>query len=566
MKHRFAPAAFVVVLVVAFVAATPPAHAANAKPAKAAIASAHKLATDAGFEVLAEGGNAFDAAVAVAAALSVLEPQSSGIGGGGLFLLHRASDGKETMVDAREMAPAAVDANDYIDAEGNANRDHSTIGALSAAIPGEPAGLVWIASHYGKLPLSKSLAPAIRLAREGYEPDSRFLGELARRKEAIKRFPASAALYLVDGEVPKQGWVFRTPDLARVLESIAAHGNDGFYKGDLAKKLVDGVRAEGGRWTLEDLAQYEVKERKPLTTPYKGYRLVTAPPPSSGGIAIAEILNILAGYDLSKYDHAHQVHLAVEAMRRAYRDRAEYLGDPDFVEMPIRLLTSPDYAAGLRASIHPDKATPSDLLPGYLDTQQGVSTSHFSIVDTEGNLVSATQTVNLIFGSALVVPGTGFVLNDEMDDFALVAGKPNAYGLLGNDRNAPKPHSRPLSSMSPSFVDGPDRLAVLGTPGGSAIITMTLEGILAFIAGEEPEQFVANRRYHHQYMPDVINAEKGALSDDDIRALEAMGHRINVAAGTWPYGFMNAVSWDRKTGEMHAASDPRGTSGSGQVR
>ena len=278
MKHRFgfALAAFVV----AFVAASPLAHAAEAKPAKAAIASAHKLATDAGFEVLAEGGNAFDAAVAVAAALSVLEPQSSGIGGGGLFLLRRASDGKETMVDAREMAPAAVDSNDYVDANGNADRDHSTKGALSAAIPGEPAGLVWIASHYGKLPLSKSLAPAIRLARDGYKPDSRFLGELARRKDVIKRFPASAALYLVDGEVPKEGWVFRTPDLARVLETIAAHGNDGFYKGDLAKKLVDGVRAEGGRWTLEDLAQYEVKERKPLTTEYKGYRMVTAPPPS----------------------------------------------------------------------------------------------------------------------------------------------------------------------------------------------------------------------------------------------------------------------------------------------
>jgi gamma-glutamyltranspeptidase/glutathione hydrolase len=561
----------VAVFAVAFLIATgcvlsESALADTGKPGRAAIASAHKLATDAGFEVLGEGGNAFDAAVAVAAALSVLEPQSSGIGGGGLFLLRRASDGKETMVDAREMAPAAVDAKDYLKPDGEANRDHSTIGPLSAAIPGEPAGLVYIAQHYGKLPLSKSLAPAIRLAREGYKPDARFLGELARRKEAIKRFPASAALYLVDGEAPQEGWVFKTPDLAHVLELIAAHGNDGFYKGEIARKLVDGVRAEGGRWTLDDLAAYEVKERKPLTSEYKGYHMVTAPPPSSGGIAIAEILNILSGYDLSKYDHAHQVHLAVEAMRRAYRDRAEYLGDPDFVQMPIARLMSLDYAAGLRASIHPEKATPSDLLPGYLDTQHGVSTSHFSIIDKDGNLVSATQTVNLIFGSAFVVAGTGFVLNDEMDDFALVAGKPNAYGLLGNDRNAPKPHSRPLSSMSPSFVYGPDRLAVLGTPGGSSIITMTLEGILAFIGGETPEQFVANRRYHHQYMPDVINAEKDALSADDIQVLEAMGPKINVAAGTWGYGFMNAVSWDRKTGEMHAAADPRGVSGSGQVR
>jgi len=560
MKRVFAVFAF------AFLLTTGCAFADTSKPGRAAIASAHKLATDAGFEVLNEGGNAFDAAVAVAAALSVLEPQSSGIGGGGLFLLRRASDGKETMVDAREMAPAAVDPNDYLKPDGEANRDHSTNGPLSAAIPGEPAGLVYLAQHYGKLPLAKSLAPAIRLAREGYEPDSRFLGGLARRTDVIRRFPASVALYLVNGEVPKEGWVFKTPDLAHVLELLAAHGNDGFYKGEIAKKLVDGVRAEGGRWTLDDLAAYEVKERKPLTSEYKGYHMVTAPPPSSGGIAIAEILNILSGYDLSKYDHAHQVHLAVEAMRRAYRDRAEYLGDPDFVQMPIAQLMSLDYAAGLRASIHPDKATPSDLLPGYLDTQQGLSTSHFSIIDKDGNLVSATQTVNLTFGSAFVVPGTGFVLNDEMDDFALVAGKPNAYGLLGNDRNAPKPHSRPLSSMSPSFVYGPDRLAVLGTPGGSSIITMTLEGILAFIGGETPEQFVANRRYHHQYMPDVISAEKDALSADDIQVLEAMGHKINVAAGTWGYGFMNAVSWDRKSGEMHAAADPRGVSGSGQVR
>jgi gamma-glutamyltranspeptidase/glutathione hydrolase len=555
-----------VVFAFAFLIATGCAFADTGKPGRAAIASAHKLATDAGFEVLGEGGNAFDAAVAVAAALAVLEPQSSGIGGGGLFLLRRASDGKETMVDAREMAPAAVDPKDYLKPDGEANRDHSTIGPLSAAIPGEPAGIVWIAQHYGKLPLSKSLAPAIRLARGGYKPDSRSLGAIARRKDAIKRFPGSAALYLVDGEAPQDGWVFKTPDLARVLELIAAHGNDGFYKGDLAKTLVDGVHSEGGRWTLDDLAAYTVKERKPLSSEYKGYHMVTAPPPSSGGIAIAEILNILSGYDLSKYDHAHQVHFAVEAMRRAYRDRAEYLGDPDFVQMPIERLMSSDYAAGLRASIHPEKATPSDMLPGYLDTQQGLSTSHFSIIDKDGNLVSATQTVNLTFGSAFVVPGTGFVLNDEMDDFALVAGKPNAYGLLGNDRNAPKPHSRPLSSMSPSFVYGPDRLAVLGTPGGSSIITMTLEGILAFIGGETPEQFVANRRYHHQYMPDVIDAEKDALSAEDIQVLEAMGHKVNVAAGTWGYGFMNAVSWDRKSGEMHAAADPRGVSGSGQVR
>jgi len=534
------------------------------KPGHAAIASAHKLATDAGFEALAAGGNAFDAAVAVAAALSVLEPQSSGIGGGGFFLLRRASDGKETMIDARETAPAAVDAKDYVNANGEPDRNHSVNGPLSAAIPGQPAALVWMAEHYGKLPLTKTLAPAIRLARDGFKPDSRFLGELADRQEVIKRFPASVALYLPNGEVPKEGWVFKTPDLARLLEAIAEHGNDAFYRGDFARKLVDGVHAEGGRWTLDDLASYTVKEREPLTVDYRGYHVVTAPPPSSGGIAIAEILNVLGGYDLGKFDRAHQVHLAVEAMRRAYRDRAEYLGDPDFIKMPIGMLMSPDYAAGLRASIHPDKATPSDMLAGYLNTPQGTHTSHFSIIDKDGNIVSATQTVNLLFGSGFVVPGTGFVLNDEMDDFALVAGKPNAFGLVGNDNNAPRPGSRPLSSMSPSFVVGADRIGVIGTPGGSRIITMVVEGILAFIDGETPEKFVANRRYHHQYLPDVISAEKGALTADEVKALEAMGHKVNESERTW--GFMNAVSWDKKTGKMHAASDPRGVSGSGAVK
>ena len=540
------------------------------KPGHAAIASAHTLATQAGFEVLAQGGNAFDAAVAVAAMLSVVEPQSSGIGGGGMFLLHRASDGKDIFVDARETAPAAVDAKDYLEANGDLNKDHSLNGALSAAIPGEPAGLVWVAEHYGKLPLAKSLAPAIRIARAGFAPDARFLSEVGYRKEIFKRYPASVALYLDQGEVPKPGWVLKSPDLAGTLELIAAQGNAGFYHGAFAQKLVDGVRAAGGRWLLQDLADYQVKEREPIAFDYRNmadnnvWRIVTAPPPSSGGIAIEEMLNILSGFDLSKFDPAHRVHLIVEAMRRAYRDRAQYLGDPDYVKMPLDELSSPLYAAGLRASIHPDKATPSDLLPGYMDPPQGPHTTHFSIIDKDGNMVSATQTVNFVFGSCMVVAGTGFLLNDEMDDFALVAGKPNVYGVVGSDANAPKAGRRPLSSMSPSFVIGADRIGVIGTPGGSRIITMVLEGILAFVDGELPEKFVANPRYHHQYLPDAISAERNAFSADEVKALEAMGHKVSESERTW--GFMNAVSWDRKTGKLHAASDPRGQSGSGVVK
>ena len=534
------------------------------KPGHAAIASAHKLATEAGFDVLGQGGNAFDAAVAVAAALSVVEPQSSGIGGGGLFLLHRASDGKDLMIDARETAPASTDAKQYLDAQGNLDQDKSWNGPLAAGIPGEPAGLVWLAEHYGKLPLAKSLAPAIRIAREGFTPDARLLDAIGERIEVIKRYPASAALLLDHGAAPKDGWIFKNPDIARTLELIATHGNEGFYRGEFAQHLVDGINAVGGHWSLQDLADYRAKEREPLTFDYRGWRIVTAPPPSSGGIVLEEMLNILSGYELTKLDRVHRVHTIVEAMRRAYRDRAAYLGDPDFVKMPLDELGSPLYAAGLRASIHPEKATPSDMLPGYLPKSERDHTSHFSIIDTDGNMVSATQTVNLSLGDALVVPGTGFVMNDEMDDFALKAGAPNAFGLVGNEANAPKPGHRPLSSMTPSFVMGSDRIGVIGTPGGSTIITQVLEGILAFIDGELPAQIVANPRYHHQYLPDMISAEHGTFSVEEVKALEAMGHKVSERSHPW--GFMNVVSWDRKNGKLYAGSDSRRASGSGMVK
>jgi gamma-glutamyltranspeptidase/glutathione hydrolase len=532
-----------------------------ARPGHAAIASAHKLATDAGFEVLDAGGNAFDAAVAVAAALSVVEPQSSGIGGGGLFLLHRAGDGKDVMIDAREAAPASIDAKQYLDAQGNLDQDKSWNGPLAAAIPGEPAGLVWLAEHYGKLPLAKSLAPAIRVAREGFQPDARLLDAIGERIDVIKRYPAAAALYLQDGGAPKAGWTFKNPDIARTLELI---GRGDFYRGEFAQRLVDGINATGGKWTLKDLSDYQAKERTPLAFDYRGWHIVTAPPPSSGGIVLEEILNILAGYDLAQLDRVHRVHTIVEAMRRAYRDRAAYLGDPDFVKMPLDELGSPLYAAGLRASIHPEKATPSDMLPGYMNKSERDHTSHFSIIDADGNMVSATQTVNLSLGDALVVPGTGFVMNNEMDDFALKAGAPNAFGLVGNDANAPKPGHRPLSSMTPSFVIGADRIGVIGTPGGSTIITQVLEGVLAFIDGELPAQIVANPRYHHQYLPDVISAEHGTFSADEVKALEAMGHKVSERSHPW--GFMNVVSWDRKSGKLYAGSDSRRASGSGMVK
>ncbi|MBS0432680.1 MAG: gamma-glutamyltransferase [Proteobacteria bacterium] len=537
------------------------------RPGHAAVASAHRLATEAGLEVMREGGNAFDAAVAVAATLSVVEPQSSGIGGGGFFLLHRASDGKNVMLDARETAFTGASSKLYEGADGQPDRDKSINGPLAAAIPGEPAALVYLARHYGKLPLAKSLAPAIRVAREGFQPDDRFLSELRERATVIARYPGSAALLLPDGKPPQTGWTFRNPDLAATLERIAKDGDAGFYRGEFAKKLVDGVRAAGGKWTLEDLAGYQVKERAPIAFDYQppgkpAYHVVSASPPASGGIVLAEMLNILSGFDLDKMDRAHRVHTIVEAMRRGYRDRTQYLGDPDFVQMPVAKLTSMAYADKLRASIQPDRATPSDSLPTA--HPESMHTTHFSITDADGNMVSATQTVNTAFGSCLVVPGTGFVLNNEMDDFALVPGKPNAYGLIGFDANAPAKGRRPLSSMTPTFVFGPDKDLVIGTPGGSRIITMVLEGVLGFVDGKDAQAITAEPRFHHQYLPDVVSAEPGALDANTIAALRGMGYTVN--AGEFRWGFMNAVIWDRKTNTLDAASDLRGDSGLGKVQ
>jgi gamma-glutamyltranspeptidase/glutathione hydrolase len=532
-------------------------------PGHAAIASANYLATNAGFEVLGKGGNAFDAAVAVSSTLAVVEQQSSGIGGGFMALLHRASDNRDVFIDARETAPKAVDMKVYVGKDGQPNRDVSTNGPLSAGIPGEPAGLVWMAAHYGKLPLSVSLAPAIRIATEGFQPDARFLGTIEDRKDVLARYPASAAVYLPGGKVPTAGWTLRQPDLAKTLQRLAAKGHDGFYKGETAKLLVDASRSAGGNWTAADLEAYQAKERQPLSIDYKGYRIVTAPPPSSGGVAIAEVLNIMSGFDLAKLDLAHSTHLTIEAMRRAFRDHNEYLGDPDFVKMPLDMLLSTYYADGLRATISPDKATPSDLLPTSMAPEPGMHTTHFSVIDADGNMVASTLTVNLEFGSAFIAKGTGVVLNDEMDDFALVPGQPNAFGLRGALANAPEPGKRMLSSMSPSFVFGADRTAVIGSPGGSTIITQVLEGILAFIDGKSASEITAQKRYHHQYLPDRVDVEAGVFDDATAKALTDMGH---VLRNRSPWGFMNVVTWDHRTNKLDAASDPRRPSGLGKVQ
>ena len=542
-------------------------------PPGAAIASAHALATEAGFETLRAGGNAFDAAITVSAVLSVVEPISSGLGGGGFFLLHEAGSGRDVFVDARETAPAAATSDRYLTADGGFDRDRAINGPWSAGIPGLPAAFVHLAERYGQLPLPVSLAPAIRIAREGFPVYERMARGYEQRREVMERYPGTREVFLADGSPPRVGEVFRQPDLARTLELLAERGFDGFYRGEVGAKLVAGVNAEGGQWTAEELAAYTVKEREPIRFRYRDWEIVTAPPPSSGGIALAQMLQILQGWDLQALDQAQRTHLVVESMRRAFRDRTFHLGDPDFVRVPQRLLTSPDYAAGLRATIHPGRATPSEMLSGEETPLEDEDTTHFSIIDAQGNRVAVTQTVNLLYGSGLVAPGTGVLLNNEMDDFALQPGTPNAFGVMGYEANAPEPGKRMLSSMTPTFMQSPDRVAVLGTPGGSRIITMVLLGILGYDAGLDAQAVSALPRYHHQWMPDRIQAETGAFPPDVARALRELGHTLQLpgdeAAGgrgsSHVWGNLQTVEWRLSDNSLHGGSDPRNPVGKAAV-
>ena len=550
-------------LVLLCIGATAQAGAESKQPPGVAVSSGHHLATEAGLEILAQGGNAFDAAIAVSSVLAVVESSSSGIGGGGFWLLHLADENRQVMIDGRETAPGKAHEKLFQNPDGSVNRDKALNGPLAAGIPGEPAALAWIAEHYGRLPLKQSLAPAIRIAEEGFPAYPKYIALMKHRMKVIQRYPASVKQLTIDGRLPREGELIRQPDLARTLRLLAEKGHDGFYKGEVAEKLVAGVQAAGGIWTLDDLARYRVIEREPVTFRYKQWQVVTASLPSSGGIALATMLNILEPFDLEAMSEPTRTHLIVEAMRRAYRDRAIYLGDPDFVRVPA-FLTSKDYAAGLRASIRLDRATPSSMLPGPAAEPEGGHTTHFSLIDAEGNLVSATMSVNTSYGSCFIPPGTGVLLNNEMDDFSSKPGSPNAYGLIGNQANAIEPNKRMLSSMSPSMVFGDDRVAVLGTPGGSRIITMVLLGMLDFFEGHGPESWVSLPRFHHQYVPDKIYLEPEALSADTVRALEDMGHTVVRKKHTW--GYMHGVMWDQTRQRLEAASDPRWPSGKAVVQ
>lgn len=535
-------------------------------PPAAAIASAHPLATQAGMDILAQGGNAFDAAIAVAASLGVVEPYSAGIGGGGFWLTYQADEGKYRFIDAREMAPAAAHRDYYLDEDGQVNRDKAVNGPTAAAIPGQAAAFDYLATEYGQLPLAASLKPAIHQAREGFPVDRQYRKLMGFRHKAIQRYPESARLFLDNNRIPDTGFIIRQPDLANTLTALAVQGRKGFYQGAVAERMVKAVQQNGGDWTLNDLKNYRVVERQPIRTTIQNgdteHTLISAPPPSSGGVALGQILFMLSQYDWQSMDNVQQTHLISEIMRRAYHDRAKFLGDPDFVEVPVEALLSSQHNQQWLKDLSLKQATPSLSLQGPKNLQEGFHTTHLSVLDQYGNMVSATLSINLPFGSAFTARGTGVLLNNEMDDFSAKPGSPNAYGLVGAEANAIAPGKRPLSSMSPSIVIDDEKTAIIGTPGGSRIITMVALGILEHLQGKPVTDWVSRPRFHHQYLPDRIQHEPDTFSFMEKRALQSLGHELKSVGRQ--YGNMQAILWDKRKNQVTAASDPRGI-GSAQV-
>ncbi|MFA5940762.1 MAG: gamma-glutamyltransferase [Sinimarinibacterium sp.] len=549
----FACAALVLVRGVAF--ATP----AEPTPPGYACATAHPLATQACMQMLAGGGNAFDAAVAASAALAVVEPTGSGLGGGGFWLLHRASDRREVLVDGRETAPARAARDMYVGADAKPDDRLSRYGVLAAAIPGEPAALEHIARRYGSRSLADLLQPAIAYARDGFAIDAKLARAIVAQQAQLSW--AAKKVFTPDDVPLAEGALLKQPDLAWTLERLAKDGRSGFYEGEVAERLLQAVERAGGLWSAADLRRYAVVEREPVITWFRGYRIVSSPPPSAGGVALAEVFQQLEVLGWRDDGSAQAQHRLIESLRRAYRDRAAYLGDPDFLPIPMQRLTGRSRAITLASTIAADRATPSASLAPAPLTPEGTDTTHLSVLDAQGNRVAATLSINLPFGSGFMAPGTGVLLNDEMDDFASAVGVANAYGLVGSEANAIAPNKRPLSSMTPTFVEGPRGLLVIGTPGGSRIITMVIQGILSWIGGLDAEAIVARPRLHHQYLPDVVQLEPGFAGN--LETLSGMGHSIAPLEQRW--GNLQVVTWDPRADRLQAASDPRGV-GAAAVR
>ena len=555
-------------LVAALANITPTPLVAAVHPVRAShamVASVHELASRAGVEMMQAGGNAVDAAVATGFALAVVHPQAGNLGGGG-FMLIRMADGAVRFVDYREKAPAAATSGMYLDARGNVIENASLVGYKAIAVPGSVAGMVFAAKKYGKLPLERIMSPAIKLAREGFPLAWEDANDL--RDKRLAGFPESRRIFQRDGNYYKAGEIFRQPELASTLERIAKDPA-AFYQGAMARELAAFIQKSGGLISVDDLAHYEVKVRGAVRGTYRGYEIISAPPPSSGGIALIEVLNILEGYDLSKYGRsARAMHLTLEAFRRAFFDRAELLGDPDFSKIPVAPLIDKKYARDWRESIDPAHASPSkelrrptsfSQLEQYAGLPKAVRepehTTHYSVVDPAGNAVAVTTTLNESFGSGVTVERLGFLLNNEMDDFTAKPGVPNTYGLIQGPANAIGPGKRPLSAMTPTIVLKDGKLfLVLGSPGGPRIITTVVNILIGVVDyGMNLQEAVNASRIHHQWLPDEVYVERGT-SPDTAALLQQMGHHV-VTEDYWSDG--ECVAIDLKTGERLGASDVR---------
>lgn len=548
------------------------------------VVTSQHLASQVGVDILKLGGNAIDAAVAVGYAQAVVNPCCGNIGGGGFMTVHLA-EGTDTFINFRETAPAAASANMYLDAEGNVKKGASLYGYLAAGVPGTVLGMETARQKYGKLSREQVMGPAIKLAREGFvltRADTDILDTTVAR---FKQDPESAKIFLrPDGTALQPGDRLVQSDLANTLEAIAKDGPDAFYKGKIPQAVEAAAKQGGGILTATDFANYKVTETPPITCSYRGYKFVSAPPPSSGGVTLCEILNVVEGYDLKSmgFNSAAAIHTLTEAMRHAYMDRNTYLGDPEFIKNPIDRLVSKSYAEEIRKKIVADKATPSENVQPGMEPHEKPETTHYSIVDHDGNAVSTTYTVNGRFGAVVIAPGTGFFLNDEMDDFTVKVGEKNLYGLVQGTANSIAPGKRPLSSMSPTLVTKDNKIfMVLGSPGGSRIITITLQTALNVIDhGMAPQEAVDAPRIHHQWLPDEVYYEQRGVSADTLKLLGGMGYKmveqtpwgaaelilvgLPGAAGVSPANSGNdsAVSGKVREGYLYGANDVRRPAGS----
>ena len=506
---------------------------------------------------MSNGGNAFDAAVAISAVLGVVEPYHSGLGGGGFWLLYDAAQQKNLLIDGREVAPLSATDDMYLDENMQPIAGLSLTGGKAAAIPGEPAALVYISKNFGQLQLADVLKPAIDLAENGFEVDQQYVDfvNMGDRLKAMKKFPATAKIFLNQNKPFKVGERLFQKDLANTLKQLAQKGRDGFYKGEIAEKLVKGVNQSGGIWQLKDLNNYQIKLRKPIIGHYHGMKIITTPLPSAGGIGLITMLNILETYKLSQIPKLLQTHYIIEAMRLAFWQRSELMGDPDFEQVNVSQLLSKENALFLKQYIKEIKATENRTLPEKPLQHEQKHTTHFSIIDRQGNKVAATLTINYIFGSSVVADGTGVLLNDEMDDFSIKQNVKNVFGLSHGEKNMIKPGKRPLSSMAPTFLETSTQSAILGTPGGSRIPTMILLASLNFFEGGGAISMVSKMRFHHQYKPDWVVYEPNSLTEDIQRGLQQMGYRLMPLKQY--YGDMQAITWNFGLNLLTATADPR---------